>query len=338
MPSQTENEGQTGMPSATYGFIGIGRMGFPMALNLRAKMPAASTLIVCDVYKPRVEDFLVQSRSLGPVEVASSPKEVAERCDIIITSLSPGKPMEQVFTDPSGSILAAKVSDRSKLVIDTSTLDVQTWLKIAEQVVGSGFGDFIDCPVSGGMEFAKKGELSSMIGGSKELFDRIRPIVLSFSGNDRIYHCGPPGSGLAAKIINNYIATISYVALCEGMNTGVRYGLDPKVLTDVINAGSGMCWNSLHMCPIKGVQPTSSASRDFKGGPDGGPGFDLASESTDMTVDLMSQVKAKSVMADVMKDIWKRAASNPHCQGKEYRSLYRLFSEDDGAALENGGP
>ena len=95
-----------------------------------------------------------------------------------------------------------------------------------------------------------------------------------------------------------------------------------------------MCWNSLHMCPIKGVQPTSSASRDFKGGPDGGPGFDLATESTEMTVDLMSHVNAKSVMAEVMRDIWKRAANSPLCQGKEYRSLYKLFSEEDGRAIE----
>jgi 3-hydroxyisobutyrate/3-hydroxypropionate dehydrogenase len=80
-------------------------------------------------------------------------------------------------------------------------------------------------------------------------------------------------------------------------------------IQDVINASSGMCWNSLHMSPIKGVQPTSSASRDFKGGPDGGPGFDLATENTEMTVGLMSQVNAKSVMAEVMRDIWKRAAS-----------------------------
>jgi 3-hydroxyisobutyrate dehydrogenase len=136
--------------------------------------------------------------------------------DIIITSLPPGKPLVQVFTDPSTSILAAKISDGSRLVIDTSTLDVQSSLKIAKQVVGAGFGDFVDCPVSGGMEFARRGELSSMIGGSKELFDRVQPIVLAFSDRSHIYHCGPAGSGLAAKIINNYIASISYVALCEG--------------------------------------------------------------------------------------------------------------------------
>lgn len=99
-----------------------------------------------------------------------------------------------------------------------------------------------------------------------------------------------------------------------------------------------MCWNSLHMCPIKGIQSTSSASRDFLSGPDGGPGLDLATESTDMTVELMDHVNAKSIMAPVMRDIWKRAQASPLCQGYEYRSVYRLFSEEDGRALENGGP
>lgn len=125
--------------------------------------------------------------------------------------------MEQVFADPSTGMLAAQINDKSRLVIDTSTMDIESSLKLAKLVTDSGFGDFVDCPVSGGMEFAKRGELSSMIGASKELFDRVLPVALSFSGSDKIYHCGPLGSGLAAKIINNYIATISYVGLCEGI-------------------------------------------------------------------------------------------------------------------------
>lgn len=120
---------------------------------------------------------------------------------VIITSLPPGKPVQQVFTDPSTGIVAAGIRDKSKLIIDTSTMDVQSSLKVAQQVVDSGFGDFVDCPVSGGMAFATRGELSSMIGGSKELFDQVRPIVLSFSHSNHVYHCGPLGSGLAAKII-----------------------------------------------------------------------------------------------------------------------------------------
>ncbi|KAJ9602699.1 hypothetical protein H2200_012893 [Cladophialophora chaetospira] len=309
MPPASAVEGPQGMPRVNYGFIGLGRMGLPMALNLREKMPLTSKLFVLDISKARIDAFLEQSRSLGPVEVASSPKEVAEHCDVIITSLPPGEPARRVFTDPSTSILAAKVDDKSKLVIDTSTLDVQSSLEIRKQIVDSGFGDFVDSPISGGMEGARRGKLSAIVGGTREVFDQVQPIVLAWSDPDHVYHCGPAGSGLAAKIINNYIASISYVALCEGMNTGVRFGLDPKVLTDVINASSGMCWNSMHMSPIKGIHPTSPASQGFKGGPDGGPGLDLATESTEMTVELMSQVNAKSVMAEVMRDIWKRASS-----------------------------
>ncbi|KAJ9643671.1 hypothetical protein H2204_001816 [Knufia peltigerae] len=335
MSSSTMQTGESGgMPNVNYGFIGIGRMGFPMALNVRAKMPSGSKLVVCDVDQSQVERFLHQSKSLGPVEAASCPKEVAEQCDVIITSLPPGKAVSQVFSDPSTSILAAGVRDRSKLVIDTSTMDVQSSLDVSKQVVASGFGDFVDCPVSGGMIGAEGGKLSCMVGCSKELFDdRVKPIVLAFSDPKAVYHCGGPGAGLAAKIVNNYVAMVSYVGLCEGINIGVRYGLDPKLLTDVINAGSGMCWNSLYMCPIKGIQPTSSATKDFLSGPDGGPGFDLATEATDMTVELMHQVNAKSVMAPVMRNIWKRAQASPLCQGKEYRSLYLLFSEEDGRGI-----
>ncbi len=79
--------------------------------------------------------------------------------------------------------------------------------------------------------FAETGNLSSMVGSSKELFDRVKPIILTFSDPQKIFHCGPAGAGLAAKIINNYIASVSYVGLCEGINTGARYGLDLKILT-----------------------------------------------------------------------------------------------------------
>jgi 3-hydroxyisobutyrate dehydrogenase len=79
MPSTVRAE-DGGMPSVTYGFVGIGRMGFPMALHFRAKMPAGSKLVVCDVNESRVKEFLQQAKYLGPVDVASCPKEVAEQC------------------------------------------------------------------------------------------------------------------------------------------------------------------------------------------------------------------------------------------------------------------
>ncbi|KAK4500130.1 hypothetical protein PRZ48_008316 [Zasmidium cellare] len=153
-----------------------------------------------------------------------------------------------------------------------------------------------------------------MVGGSKAELDRAKPVLRMMAHPSKIIHCGLAGAGMAAKIINNYIATASYVALCE----------------DVINASSGMSWNALHMNPVKGVQTTSSASRDFEGG----ASHSLAVHSTEMAVELMDQVNAKYLMAPVLRDLWTRAGKSPHCIGKEYRSVYRLFSKDDGCALD----
>lgn len=110
---------------------------------------------------------------------------------------------------------------------------------------------------------------------------------------------------------------------------GVRYGLDPKILGNLINASSGMSWNSMYMNPVKGVQPWSPAENDFQGG----AGFNLAVESTEMAADLMEMVGAKSLYTPIMRDVWKRAMENPHTKGREYRSIYWLFSKDDGKGL-----
>lgn len=130
------------------------------------------------------------------------------------------------------------------------------------------------------------------------------------------------------------------------MNTGIKYGLDPKMLAsmfhrpavtamstnprvDAINVGSGMSWNSLNMNPIKGIQANSSASRDFEGG------FktELAKGVMDMTVELMDELGAKHTMGAVVKDIYARAVKNPKCADKECRSIYKLIAEDDGKDL-----
>lgn len=101
------------------------------------------------------------------------------------------------------------------------------------------------------------------------------------------------------------------------------------MIVDVINVSSGQCWNSLHMNPIKGVIPTSSASRDFKGGFK----VELAQGVTRQMTKLMDEVGAKSVFGPVMDDIWARAVESPYCKEQESRSIFRLFSEEDGKLL-----
>ncbi|KAL6249907.1 hypothetical protein RBB50_003763 [Rhinocladiella similis] len=291
MPGTIENgTANAAMPHAVYGFIGLGNMGFGMAKNLRESMPKDCKLLVCELNTARRKQFV--SSVGGLVETAESPKEIAEQCDIIITSLPHGNAVRQVFTDPSTGLLSvSQHSGTRKFFLETSTIEVRTSNEVLEEVKKSGLGDFIDCPVSGGIPAADQGNLTFMVGGTQELLDRAKPVLSTMGRAENIIFCGPAGAGLATKQINNYIANVSYIALCEGMNTGIKYGLDPKVLTDVINVSSGMCWNSLHMNPVKGVQPNSSSSRDFEGG------FktELAKGVMDMTVQLMDDSNTRDV-------------------------------------------
>lgn len=225
------------MPNATYGFIGLGNMGSGMAFNVRLKMPKDSRLFVFDIDQSAVARFCEKTNSLGEVGIATSPKHIAEECvrlqpsqlqeaqedtlsvtkqDIIITSLIAGKPIESVFNDPATGLFAAEPGARSRLFIDTSSIPVKTHLKLREQAERIGFGDFVDCPVSGGIPAAHEGKLVMMFGGTQQALDRVRPILLAMADPSSLYHCGPAGAGLATKIINNYTATASYIALCEG--------------------------------------------------------------------------------------------------------------------------
>ncbi|KIW50439.1 hypothetical protein PV05_12026 [Exophiala xenobiotica] len=329
MPELVQNgTSAKAMPQVVYGFIGLGNMGFGMAKNLRASMPKACKLWVCELDPKRRDEFI--SSVDGLIEAADSPKDVAKHCDIIITSLPHGEAVRKVFTDPSTGLLSiSKDSDKHKFFLETSTIEVRTSNKVLEEVKKSGLGDFIDCPVSGGIPAAHQGNLTFMVGGTKQLLEKAKPVLASMGKEENIIFCGPPGAGLATKQINNYVANVSYIALCEGMNTGIKYGLDPKVLADVINVSSGMCWNSLHMNPVKGVQAGSSAARDFEGG------FktELAKGVMDMTVQLMDDVGAKHVMGNVVTDVYARAVKHPRCADKECRSIYRLFAENDGKDL-----
>ncbi|KPI41517.1 3-hydroxyisobutyrate dehydrogenase, mitochondrial [Cyphellophora attinorum] len=145
----------------------------------------------------------------------------------------------------------------------------------------------------------------------------------------KIFACGPPGAGLATKLINNYVAMTSFIGLCEGMNTGIRYGLDPKILGQIINVSSGMSWNSLHMNPVAGVVEGASSNRAFEGG------FptELAQGVMRQARDLMRQVGGNSVFGDRVEGVFERGVEDERCAGKECRSVWRLW-EGEGEALE----
>lgn len=157
--------------------------------------------------------------------------------------------------------------DQERLFIDTSTIDPVTSKDIAKAIHSTQAGRFVDAPVSGGVVGASAGTLSFMFGASaqpEQFIERVRG-VLSLMGK-KAWHLGEPGSGVSGKLANNYILAINNIATAEAMNLGMRWGLDPKALAEMINSSTGRCWPSEINNPVPGVVETAPASRGYEGG------------------------------------------------------------------------
>ncbi|KAH7260735.1 NAD binding domain of 6-phosphogluconate dehydrogenase-domain-containing protein [Fusarium redolens] len=325
----TTNGSSNGISAKSFGFIGLGIMGWGMAKNLRAKIPADSVLYVCEVNKPRRDEFVASTA--GKIQVVDSPREIAEKSDIIITMLPRGEHVREVFTNPQTGLLsvAGSVKLGSKVFIDCSTIDVKTSQEVAAAVEASDLGSFADAPVSGGQGGANAGTLTFMVGGSPEAFETAKPTLELMGNPENLFHCGKAGAGLVTKLINNYLSAVNMIGVCEGMNMGRLYGLDPVLLASAINSSTGMSRNSREQNPVKGVSSVASSAKDFEGG------FStvLCHGVLQMAMKLSEQLGAKSLLAPVVRDMYDCAVENDKCRDKDFRSIYRLFSEDNGDQL-----
>lgn len=314
-------------------------MGIPMARSLRAKIPASAKLIICELVESQIEKFLELTERKDVIDVAQSPKEVAERAvwpvnssgcaeadfpltkDIVITMLPQGPHVKEVFTSPETGLLAASTT-RSILFLDCSTIDTATSLAVNKLATEAGHR-FVDAPVSGGPSGADAATLTFMIGGSSELFDEVRPVAEAMGKKENIYHCGGAGAGLATKQINNYLSAVCILGTCEAFNMGRLYGLDPKILASVINVSTGMNYNSSAQNPVKGVTPTAAAARDFEGG----FSIELCTGVVEMAVQLGKQLGARSLLGDIVLESFETASEDERCRGKDCRSIYRWFAD-----------
>ncbi|KAL2869225.1 NAD(P)-dependent oxidoreductase [Aspergillus lucknowensis] len=259
-----------------WGFIGLGQMGYNMAKNLHAKIPSTDTLLIRDVNEESAARFLREvrdtARSTGEgngmpnVIVAQNARELAEKSNVIITSLPEPQHVKDVFHSMlrQGPLPAL---DKERVFIDTSTIDPASSKEIANAIHTTCQGRFVDAPVSGGVVGARAGTLSFMFGASSrtgELVDRVKAILLLMG--KKAWHMGAAGSGVSAKLANNYLLAINNIATAEAMNLGMRWGLDPKSLADMINASTGRCWPMEVNNPVPGVVEGAPASRDYEGG------------------------------------------------------------------------
>jgi len=207
------------------GFIGLGKMGFPMARRL---IEARHQLTVFDTRKEAMDKLMAMG-----AQAASSPKDVADRAETVMASLPSLQASLDVATGANGVIEGKRV----KRFVDLSTVGSAMAVRIHD-VLGKRDIVQLDSPVSGGVGGAEKGTLAVMVSGPRADFEMVKS-ALDVIG--KVFFIGEkPGSGQTMKLANNFLSATAMVATSEAVVMGVKSGLDPAVMIDVINAGSGM--------------------------------------------------------------------------------------------------
>ena len=207
------------------GFIGLGNMGFPMARRL---IEAGHRLIVFDTRNEAVDKLV----ALG-AQAAASPKDVADRTETVMASLPSLQASLEVATGKDGVIEGTRV----KRFIDLSTVGSQMAARIHDLLAKRNIVQ-LDSPVSGGVAGAEKGTLAVMVSGPKAEFEAVKPALGAIG---KVFFIGEkPGSAQTMKLANNLLSATAMVATSEVVVMGVKSGLDPNVMIDVINAGSGL--------------------------------------------------------------------------------------------------
>jgi 3-hydroxyisobutyrate dehydrogenase len=241
---------------ARIGFIGLGNMGLPMAVNL---VKAGHEVSGFDLFPQGVEKLRAAGGKAG-ADIA----ELAAGSEIVVTMLPAGKHVREVYLDDEGILAKAKPGT---LLIDSSTIDVDSARAVEAAAKARGLL-MLDAPVSGGVGGAQAGTLTFMVGGADAAFAKAEP-VLSVMGKT-VVHAGAAGAGQAAKICNNMILGISMIGVSEAFVLAEKLGLDKQKLFDISSKSSGQCWSLTTYCPVPGPVPTSPANRDYQ------PGFTAA--------------------------------------------------------------
>jgi 3-hydroxyisobutyrate dehydrogenase-like beta-hydroxyacid dehydrogenase len=212
------------MSAQTLGFVGVGRMGGPMAMRL---LDAGHSLVIYDTSQAAMAPLAARGAT-----VAASAADVASKVDVVFLSL-PTPPVVQAVVTAEGGVLEGNAV---KVLVDLSTTGPSVAGVCAKAAAAKGVA-WMDSPVSGGIAGATKGTLAVMVSGPKASYDRLEDVLKVFG---RLFYVGEkPGLAQVAKLGNNLLAAAAIVLSSEAVAMGVKAGIDAKVLIDIINAGSG---------------------------------------------------------------------------------------------------
>ena len=236
------------------GFVGAGLMGAPMVRRL---IEAG-------------HDVTVSSRDPSRLEgtgwrVVGSPEEAADGAEVVC-SIVPDSPEVTAVVDA-----VLKTAAAGTVIVEMSTISPATAKELAARCGGAGV-DYLDCPVSGGPVGAEAGTLAIWVGGDAAAMERTRPVLEVLGRADRLRHCGAVGSGLAVKLANNFLGAVNAAASAEALALAREAGVDPALVVEAVNDGTGGNWQLANLFPRK-VLPG-----DFE------PGFRITHMAKDLRI------------------------------------------------------
>ncbi|WP_299636089.1 3-hydroxyisobutyrate dehydrogenase [uncultured Ruegeria sp.] len=277
------------------GFIGLGNMGAPMAANL-AKAGH------------QVLGFDTAGVTVDGVTQADTATDAVASADAVITMLPSGAILRAV----ADQIIPAMV--KGAVLIDCSTVDVDSARAVAEQASGAGLL-FVDAPVSGGVGGAAGGTLTFMAGGSEAAFAKAAPLF-DVMGQKAV-HCGEAGAGQAAKICNNMILGVTMIATCEAFALADKLGLDRQKMFDVVSTSSGYSWTMNAYCPAPGVGPQSPADNDYT------PGFaaELMLKDLRLSQQAADGADADTPMGQAATALYEQFVENEDGLGRDFSAM-----------------
>ncbi|ETD68171.1 3-hydroxyisobutyrate dehydrogenase [Pelistega indica] len=291
------------------GFIGLGNMGGPMALNL---LKAGHEVSVFDLVPA-----LVQKLTEAGAKAFASPADLAaQEIDVLVTMLPASAHVRSVYLGEQGILSTVKPE---VLLVDSSTIDPQTARDVSAAAAKQG-NLMVDAPVSGGTGGAQAGTLTFMVGGTEAAYERAKSVLQNMGKN--IVYCGGTGNGQVAKIANNMLLGISMVGAAEAMNLGVSLGMDAKILAGIINTSSGRCWSTEVNNPYPGVVETAPASRDYVGG----FGTDLMLKDLGLATEAAKSVKAPVTMGATAQQLYQ-TFSNLGYGGLDFSAIIKMLSK-----------
>jgi len=300
-------------------------MGYEMAMNVRKKMPPQSTLFINDVNKSVCEKFVTCYSSYGPIVIVSSAREVAEGAATLVSIVPAAQHVKQVYLDKETGVLAAP-KNSTRLMIECSTIDVDSTRDVSRALIEAGAGAYVDTPVSGGVPGATAGTLSFLIGRAKQeqpgpLDTRLFDLMAMMGSPEKFFYCGAVGAGLAAKICNNYLSGVILLASAEAMNIGIRSGIDRQLLYQVVHNSTGQSFMFDNVNPAPGTVAHAPSSRNYEGG------FKAQMMVKDMSLGVQAGEKTgvRTTTGSAALELYKEASTDPRCIDRDASVVYRFL-------------